>query len=68
MRYLHAGGGMAFLMARVDPDTICLVGRWRSETLLSYLHTRAKSFTKGLSSKLFENGACGLIPPAHDGK
>ena len=50
-------------MVRVDPDTICLVGRWRSNTMLRYLHTMANSFTKGLSAKMFEHGAYVLIPP-----
>ena len=58
---------MDLLMARVDPDTILLVGRWQSDTMLHYLHTTAKSFTKVLSSKMFEHGAYALIPPAHTG-
>ena len=55
-------------MARVDPDTINLVGRWRSDTILRYLHTTAKSFTEGLLVKMFEHGAYELIPPTHAGK
>ena len=42
---LRAGGGMALLMARVDPDTICLVERWWSNKILQYLHTTANIFT-----------------------
>ena len=61
------GGGVALLMARVDPYTIHLVGRWRSDTILRYLHTRAKSFNEGLSAKMFEHSAYTLIPPTHDG-
>ena len=49
MRSLSAGGGgMALLMARVDPYNTRLVGRWRSNAMLHYLHRTAKSFTKGL--------------------
>ena len=55
---------MALLVARVDLDTIRLVGRWWSYTILCYLHTTAKSFTEGLSSKMFKHGAYTLIPPA----
>ena len=33
---LRAGGAMALLMARVDTDTIRLVGRWRSDVMLRY--------------------------------
>ena len=54
-------------MVQVDPDTIRLVGRWRSDTILRYLHTIAKSFTKGLLVKMFEHGAYALIPPTHAG-
>ena len=58
---------MTLLMVQVDPYTIHLVGRWRSDTIIHYLHTTAKSFTKVLSSKMFEHGAYALIPPAHTG-
>ena len=58
---------MALLMAQVDPDTIHLVGWWRSDTMLHYLHTTAKTFTKGLSAKIFKHGTYALIPPAHSG-
>ena len=58
---------MALLMARVDPYTIRLVGRWRSDTILRYLDTTAMSFTEGLSAKMFEHGAYTLILPTHAG-
>ena len=60
-------GGMDIIMAQVDPDTIRLVGRWQSDTILRYLHKRAKIFTEGLSSNMFEHGAYALIPPVHAG-
>ena len=62
---LREGEGVALLMARVDPDTIRLVGRWMSDTILRYLHTTANSFTEGLLVKMFEHGAYALIPPTH---
>ena len=52
---------MDLLMARVDRDTICQVGRWRSDTMLRYLYRTAKSFTEGLSEKMFKHGAYALI-------
>ena len=67
MHSLRTGGGMDLLMLRVDPDTIRMLGRWRSNTMLCYLHTMAKRFTKGLSAKIFEHGANTLIPLAHAG-
>ena len=59
------GGGMSLLMAQVEPDTIHLVSRWRSDKIPFYLHTTANSFTEGLSANIIENGAYVLIPPAH---
>ena len=56
---------MAILMTQVEPDTIHLVVRCKSDTMLRYLHTKANSFTKYLSAKMFEHGAYALIPPAH---
>ena len=56
---------MALLMGQVDPDTLGLVGRWRSNTVLCYLQTTVKSFTEGLSIKMFEHGTYVLVPPTH---
>ena len=58
---------MVLLMERVYPDTICLVRRWRSNTMLRYLHTMSNSFTKDLSAKIFKHVAYMLLPPAHAG-
>ena len=54
-------------MARVDPDTICVVGRWRSDMILRYLHTTENSVTEGLLTNMFKHGAYALIPPTHAG-
>ena len=64
-RSIWAGGAMALLMACVDMDTIRLVGRWRSNVMLRYLHTKAKTFTEGLASRMVQHGDYALIPPAH---
>ena len=66
-RSLRAGGAMALLMARVDPDTIRLVGRWRSNMMLCYVNTTENILTKGLSVKMFKHGAYALIPTDHAG-
>ena len=66
-RSLRTRGVMDLLMERVDPDTTGLVGRWRSNTMLRYLHTMAKIFTEGLSAIMFEHGTYVLITPAHVG-
>ena len=64
-RSLRAGGGMDLLVARVDLDTIHLVGRWRSDMMICYLHTMTKSFVLGISARIFEHITYALIPPAH---
>ena len=64
-RSMRAGGAMALLMARVDTDTICLMGRWRSNIMLRYLHTKAQTFTEGLTLRMVQHGDYALIPPAH---
>ena len=56
---------MALLMERVDPYTTCLVKRWWSNTMLCYFHDTEKSFTEGLSAKMFEHGTYTLILPEH---
>ena len=64
-RSLCAGGVMALLMTQMDPGTIRLVRRWRSDKMICYLQTKAKSFTKGLVAKMFEHDAYALIPSTH---
>ena len=64
-RSMQAGGAMALLMARVDTDTIRLVGRWRSDVMLRYIHTTAKTFAEGLALRMVQYGDYALIPPAH---
>ena len=42
-RSLWYVGNMAILNAKMEPETIHLVGMWTSDTILRYLHTKAKS-------------------------
>ena len=64
-RSMRAGGAMALLMARVDTDTICLMGMWRSDIMLRYLHTTAQTLTEELAARMVHHGDYALIPPAH---
>ena len=41
-RSLRAAGATALLVANVDPDVIRLLGRWRSDEMLRYLHVSAE--------------------------
>ena len=43
-RSLFAGGAMLFLLSCVNTGTTYLVVRWRSDKILSYLHTTANYF------------------------
>ena len=63
-RLMRAGGAMALPMARVETDNIRLVGRWRSEAMLHYLHTTAQMFTGGLVARMVQHRDYTLIPPA----
>ena len=56
---------MALLTARVNPDTIWLIGRWRRDTMLRYLHTTSKKFTDRFAVRMFQYGDYVLIPTAH---
>jgi hypothetical protein len=40
-RSLRAGGAMALLCAQVDSNVIKLIGRWRSDEMLRYLHLQS---------------------------
>ena len=62
---MQASGATALLMAHVNTDTIRLVGRWRSDAMLSYLHTTEQTFTEGLTERMVQHGDYVLIPPAH---
>ena len=64
---MRAGGVMALLMARVNTDTIRLVGRWHRYSILRYLHMTAHTFTAVLAARMVQHGYYALIPPAHGG-
>jgi hypothetical protein len=48
-RSLRAAGAMALFCARVDSDTIKLIGRWRSDEMLRYLHVQAAPLMQGFA-------------------
>ena len=61
-RSLRAAGAMALLCANVDSDKIKLVGRWRSDEMLRYLHVQAAPVMKDFSKKMITDGEFSLIP------
>ena len=61
-RSLRAGGAMALLCAHVDTDTIRLIGRWRSDEMLRYLHVQAEPIMRDFAKKMLLDGAFTLLP------
>ena len=61
-RSLRAGGAMALLCAKVDTDIIKLVGRWRSDEMLRYLHLQAYPLMRNLAPAMASHGSFTLLP------
>jgi hypothetical protein len=61
-RSLRAAGAMALLCAHVDHDTIRLIGRWRSDEMLRYLHAQAQPVMHDFSRRMVRGGNYTFIP------
>ncbi|KAL3826648.1 hypothetical protein ACHAXA_009089 [Cyclostephanos tholiformis] len=61
-RCLRAAGATALLLARVDPDVIHLIGRWRLDEMLRYLHVQAYPLMHDYSQRMLSSGSYTLIP------
>jgi hypothetical protein len=55
-RSLRPGGATAMLCARIDLNIARLVGRWRSDEMLKYLHVQTDSLMHNYSRQMFEQG------------
>jgi hypothetical protein len=53
---------MALLCAHVDMDTIRLIGRWRSDEMLRYLHVQAAPLMRGFAARMLAGGNYTLLP------
>ncbi len=60
--FLRAAGATALLLARVDPDVIRLICRWRSDEMLRYLHVQAYPLMRDYSQRMLSAGTYTLIP------
>jgi hypothetical protein len=60
-RALRAGGAMALLCARVDDNIIKLVGRWRSDQMLRYLHLQAYPHMHTFANLMVTGGSFRLL-------
>ena len=58
------GGATALLCAGISPDTIKLIGRWRSDAVQVYLRKQANTFSDTLSSHILRHGSFSFIAGA----
>ena len=61
-RSLRAAGAMALLCANIDSDRIRLMGRWRSDEMLRYLHVQAEPVMRHFSSQMLHGGTYAFHP------
>jgi hypothetical protein len=61
-RSLRAAGAMALLCAHVDSDVIRLLGRWRSDQMLRYLHVQAEPVMPHFARRMLQDGDFTLLP------
>ena len=61
-RCLRAAGANALLCAKVDTDVIRLLGRWRSDEMLRYLHLQAAPVMKNFARDMVTGGDFTLLP------
>jgi hypothetical protein len=61
-RSLRAAGAMALLCAQVDSDIIRLLGRWRSDEMLRYLHIQAEPVMRHFAERMLRGGTFTLLP------
>jgi hypothetical protein len=62
VRSLRSSGAMALLCANVDTDRIRLLGRWRSDEMLRYLHVQAVPVVAPIAGAMLRNGQFTLLP------
>ena len=62
IKALRATGAMALLNERVDPSNIRLIGSWKLDSMLRYLHLQAHNIMSGFSSIMLQGGNYALIP------
>jgi len=62
VRSLRSSGAMALLCANVDTDRIRLIGRWRSDEMLRYLHVQADPVVAPIAGTMLCHGQFTLLP------
>ena len=61
-RSLRSSGAMALLTAKVDHDTIKLLGRWRSDTMIRYLHVQNGPVMAQHAQNMLQRGSFTFSP------
>lgn len=61
-RSLRAGGAMALLQGGCDPNVIKLLARWKSDTMMRYLHQQSLPVFQNLAAKMYNNGTYTFLP------
>ena len=61
-RSLWAAGSMALLCSVIDTDIIRLIGRWRSDKMLLYLHLQAEPLMQGFSKQMVTHDNYSMLP------
>ena len=61
-RSLRASGAMVLLCAQVDSDVIRLLGQWRSDEMLRYVHIQAEPVMRDFASRMLTHGSFVLTP------
>ena len=61
-RSLRPRGATALMMAGVDTDHICLMGRWKSDAMFRYLRIQAATHARGFAQKMLDSGAYTFAP------
>ena len=56
-------GDMAILCGGVESSCIRLLGRWKSWTILRYLHLQSQAAMCGLSAAMLQGGRIDMLPP-----
>jgi hypothetical protein len=62
IRSLRSSGAMALLCAAVNSDKIRLLGRWKSDEMLRYLHVQAMPIVAPLATLMVQHGYFTFIP------
>ena len=61
VRSLWVSGAMALLFSGMYTDIISLIGRWRSEKMLQYLHVQAELIIRNYSKLMISHGNYNLL-------